>query len=173
MISILKEDVNLTQVLERFALKAPLRENQQKWVKEHSSPDSRLVHLWGTQASGRTTVGLGMLLACSLGYASSCMYLGRDRNSCDSAKASFLKMVGNLGEPAAIIRDSREEIGLANSSRVFFRVASDCATRGMSLNTCFLDFSAKTMESLSCDLLAVIIPSVVSKGGRLLISLGE
>jgi len=154
-----------------------LTEDQIDWINEFIYPSNKIVHLKGDRQSGRTSVGIGMVLASALFQdRSTSMVLADSFQMSQYHQRKTLDYLRTFCEafslPMLITRTNRQELTFVNGSRIFFRQKSDHVLHGLSLTNLFFDFDrTPTIESISDELMACALPSI-SRSGKLIVSLG-
>ena len=162
-----------------------LTDDQIKWIAEFVYPSSRVVHLKGERQSGRTSFGVGMVLATALFQENSCSMIMSQNEQMSRVHQiktlDYLRRfceVFSLPELLTPRRSSQKEIIFVNGSRILFERKTDfyeCAFRGRRLDSVFIDFFNKpTMESFDEEFMSFVIPSIAynEKPGKLIVSLG-
>jgi len=156
-----------------------LRTNQKDWISQFLSPDKqdKFVLLTGERQSGRTSIGVGMLVSTLLLRPETrCISLSKTHKVNEHQEIA-IKLIDNFAQefnlPNLITRKNRHEVELANGSKIFFSHVSSTSVRGMSVEAIFLDANAPTLDNISMDLMNSIIPSIYGSRGKLIISLGD
>jgi hypothetical protein len=173
---ILKE-VNLLCTLKEPAL--ALSATQVKWIEEFINPDYKIVHLAGDLQSGRTSMGVGMVLTTALFQDSSTSFIISSRE--DNIRYKHRKTLDYLRTfcevfnlPELVTRMTKDVIELTNGSKIFFRRNTQDALRGMSLDNVFLDLNEPltTVESIPEELMTNMICATSMKMGKIIVTLG-
>lgn len=180
-ISEMIEKIVLQGMLEETNFKLPevkLSDAQVEWIKEFISPEGKIVHLDGERATGRSSMGIGMILATSL-FKDNSTSLVITTNE-QIIKSLYNKLLTYLrifcevfSLPELIKTKRRDEIELINGSRIKFSKSHSYVGRGVAADSIFLDLiNAKTIESLDEELIASLLPCIYRPGNKMIISLG-
>jgi hypothetical protein len=159
-----------------------LSADQVKWIEEFTSLEGHVVHLNGERCSGRTSIGIGMVLATALFKSdSSSLVMASNEQMMKYHQRKLLEYLRTFCEIFSLTElvsfKNRNTIELINGSRIYFRVdnKSDnfCAFRGLTLDNTFIDlFNVHTMEDLNNDMMAAMLPCIYHTNGKLIVSLG-
>lgn len=161
-----------------FDGKIKLTDDQVKWIAQFVSTDDRVVKLDGARQSGRTSMGVGMVLATALFQDDSMSVLmSANEQMVKHHQTKFLDYLRTFCEifslPELISFRNREQIELINGSRILFRRNTSCALCGTNLDSIFIDlFNVHTIDDLDEDLVASAMPCVYANHGKLIVSLG-
>jgi len=173
----IRKEVNLLCTLKEPTL--TLTATQVKWIEEFISPDCKIVHLSGDRSTGRTSMGVGMVLTTALFQDSSTSIIISSRE--DNIMYKHRKTLDYLRTfcevfnlPELVTRMNKDEIELSNGSKIFFRRNTEHALRGMSLDNVFLDPNEpiRTVESIPEELMANMICATSMKMGKIIVTLG-
>lgn len=176
------EQIVLQGLLEETNFKideVKLTDDQVGWINEFVYPSGKIVHLKGKRQSGRTSMGVGMVLAAALfkDRSVSVMMTVNDQIVKDH-QSKFLNYLRTFCEvfnlPELIKMKNRHQIVLVNDSVINFTTNHSCAMCGVRADNVFLDlFNIHTIEDLDDELMAAILPTIYHEGGKLIVSLGE
>lgn len=156
-----------------------LSQDQIKWTSEFIDVcGSRIVHLSGDRRTGRTSVGIGMLLTTALFKDNTeSMMMTYNKETARYALQKTLDYIRLFCEifslPEIVKSRSQNKITLINGSTIHFSKKSENSLRGCSLDNLFLDFNSISMESLDDEFMSVAIPSISGSDGKMIISIGE
>jgi hypothetical protein len=154
-----------------------LTKDQIKWIDEFVSMDKKIIHLKGDLQSGRTSIGLGMVLATALFQdKSTSMVLASNVHMSLSHYRKIEDFLRTFCEifslPELIIQRNKDSITLANGSKILFQRNKSCALRGIKLDSLFFDlFNTPSMESLDDELMCSALPCI-AYSGKLIVSIG-
>jgi len=160
-----------------------MTEDQERWLGEFMSLDSKVVHLKGDHNSGRTSTGIGMIVATALLQPQSrLMVMTKTAAQRDAAakmaRDFFLKLSEALEVPEinqfSVNQKHYFEHAMTGSHLSFYS-CSQHATQGRSLDCIFLDFpGTQSMEDLDNELMVSIYPVIsASKNSKMIVALGE
>lgn len=147
-----------------------LSEQQLSWIKAHCLPAqaSKLTSLSGARGSGRTSVGLGMILNTLIFHDNSMTVIVAEKKSNHRCRAlNFLKAFEAVYElPNNVVIDTSRNIRLWNGSSVVF-CGRDELQKGQKFESVFIDLPNVT------DLIQIddVLQHFITRTSQMIVSL--
>jgi hypothetical protein len=160
------------EFLEKFSVGDKLTPQQEEWISKFPR-----INLKGDRGSGRTSIGLGLILWTALKSKTSSIVVAATSQQVDALREPFLQMVHEVEQYLKIdnlvIRSSKDVQQLSNQSKIFFRVSNSFYFRGMSFDSIFLDLNLRSFDDLDEEFLLSVLPTLTCTQGTLIVSLED
>ena len=150
--------------------KMEFKDYQVDWLNQFKDPNEPIVGLYGDRNSGRTTFGIGMVLSVMLSWVNSaCVIIARNDNMKAHIKRLCLDFFCDIGLNLELNRNTKDDIGLSNGSRLFLVNQNFYLSRlcGMSLDAAFMDCDLPFKEDAE---LRFTLKTRMKKNGKIIIS---